>query len=76
MTEACPGRTVSKTLLPLLSLLTTFSAIPFSQLIVYNKTEKRPIMRKSFNPSTLKSDQHLISPYIITPESNIKVTSI
>ena len=33
-------------------------------------------MRKSFNPSTLKGDQHLISPYIITPESNIKVTSI
>ena len=33
-------------------------------------------MRKSFNPSTLKSDQHLISPYIIIPESNIKVTSI
>ena len=76
MTEACPGRTVSKTLLSLLSLLTTFSAILFSQLIVYNKTEKRPIMRKSFNPSTPKSDQHLISPYIITPESNIKVTSI
>ena len=76
MTDACRGRTVSKTLLSLLSLLTTFSAILFSQLIVYNKTEKRPIMRKSFNPSTLKSDQHLISPYIITPESNIKVTSI
>ena len=76
MTDACRGRTVSKTLLPLLSLLTTFSAIPFSQLIVYSKTEKRPIMRKSFNPSTLKSDQHLISPYIINPESNIKVTSI
>ena len=34
------------------------------------------MMRKSFNPSTLKSDQHLISPYVITPESNIKVTSI
>ena len=33
-------------------------------------------MRKSFNSSTLKSDQHLISPYIINPESNIKVTSI
>ena len=76
MTDACPGRTVSKTLLSLLSLLTTISAIPFSQVIVYSKTEKRPIMRKSFNPSTLKSDQHLISPYIITPESNIKVTSI
>ena len=76
MTDACPGRTVSKMLLPLLSLLTTFSAILFSLLIVYSKTEKRPIMRKSFNPSTLKGDQHLISPYIITPESNIKVTSI
>ena len=76
MTDACSGRTVSKMLLPLLSLLTTFSAILFSQLIVYSKTEKRPIMRKSFNPTTLKSDQHLISPYIITPESNIKVTSI
>ena len=76
MTDACPGRTVSKTLLPLLSLLATFSAIPFSQLIVRSKTEKRPIMRKSFNPSTLKNDQQLISPYIITPESNIKVTSI
>ena len=33
-------------------------------------------MRKSFNPSTLKNDQQLISPYIINPESNIKVTSI
>ena len=76
MTDACPERTVSKTLLSLLSLLTTFSAILFSQLIVYSKTEKRPIMRKSFNPTTLKSDQHLISPYVITPESNIKVTSI
>ena len=76
MTDACRGRTVSKMLLPLLSLLTTFSAILFSQLIVYSKTEKRPIMRKSFNPSTPKSDQHLISPYIINPESNIKVTSI
>ena len=76
MTDACSGRTVSKMLLPLLSLLTTFSAILFSQIIVNSKTEKRPIMRKSFNPSTLKSDQHLISPYIIIPESNIKVTSI
>ena len=40
------------------------------------------IMRKKvasvwlFNPLTLKSDQHLISPYNITPESNIKVMKI
>ena len=40
------------------------------------------IMRKKvtlvwlFNPLTLKSDQHLISPYNITPESRIKVMRI
>ena len=40
------------------------------------------IMRKKvtsvwlFNPLTLKSDQHLISPYNITPESYINVTRI
>ena len=40
------------------------------------------IMRKKvtsvwlFNPLTLKNDQHLISPYNITPESNIKVMRI
>ena len=28
------------------------------------------------NPLTPKSDQHLISPYNITPESNIKVTRV
>ena len=28
------------------------------------------------NPSTIKSDQLLISPHNITPESNIKVTRI
>ena len=28
------------------------------------------------NPLTPKSDQHLISPYNITPESNIKVMRI
>ena len=27
-------------------------------------------------PSTLKNDKHLISPYNIIPESNIKVTRI
>ena len=32
--------------------------------------------RKNLNPLTPKSDQLLISPYIITPESNIKVTWI
>ena len=30
----------------------------------------------SFNPLTCKSDWHLISPYHITPESNIKVRRI
>ena len=30
----------------------------------------------SSNSLTSKSDQHLISPYNITPESNIKVTRI
>ena len=40
------------------------------------------IMRKKVtsvwlsNPLTLKSDQHLISPYNITPESRIKVMRI
>ena len=40
------------------------------------------IMRKKvtsvwlFNLLTLKNDQHLISPYNITPESNIKVMRI
>ena len=40
------------------------------------------IMRKKvtavwlFNHLTLKSDQHLISPHSITPESRIKVTRI
>ena len=29
-----------------------------------------------FNPLTPKGDQHLISPYNITPESNIKVMGI
>ena len=29
-----------------------------------------------FNPSTTKCDYHLISPYNITPESNMKVTRI
>ena len=28
------------------------------------------------NPLTCKSDQHLISPYNITPEAHIKVTTI
>ena len=32
--------------------------------------------RKNLNPLTLKSGQPLISPYNITPESNIKVTRI
>ena len=31
---------------------------------------------QSVNPLTLKSDQLLISPYSIGPESNIKVTRI
>ena len=30
-------------------------------------------MKKLLNPLTLKSDQHLISPHIITPESHIKI---
>ena len=30
----------------------------------------------AFNPFTLKSDKHLISPYNITPESHIKVMRI
>ena len=40
------------------------------------------IMRKKvtsvwlFNPLTLKSDQHLISPYNITPKSPIKVMRV
>ena len=29
-----------------------------------------------FNPLALRSDQHLISPYNFTPESNIKVMGI
>ena len=29
-----------------------------------------------FNPLTAKSNQHLISPYINTPESNMKVMRI
>ena len=32
--------------------------------------------RKNLNPLTTKSDQLQISPYNITPESNIKVTRI
>ena len=32
--------------------------------------------RKNLNPLTPKSDQLLISPYNITPESNIKITRI
>ena len=32
--------------------------------------------RVKFNPLTLKSDQQLISPYNITPESSIKVMRI
>ena len=32
--------------------------------------------QKSFNPLTPKSDQHLISPNKITPESNVKVMRI
>ena len=32
--------------------------------------------RKNLNSLTLKSDQFLISPYNITPESNIKVLRI
>ena len=32
--------------------------------------------RKNLNPLTPKSDQLLISPYNITPESNIKVMRI
>ena len=31
---------------------------------------------KNLNPLTPKSDQLLISPYNITPESNIKITRI
>ena len=33
-----------------------------------------PLFFFKINPLTLKSDQHLISPYNITPESRIKVT--
>ena len=33
-------------------------------------------MKKFLNPLTLKSDQHLISPYNITSESHINVTRI
>ena len=32
--------------------------------------------RKNLNPLTPKSDQLLISPYNITPKSNIKITRI
>ena len=32
--------------------------------------------RVKFNPLTLKSDQQLISPYNMTPESSIKVMRI
>ena len=32
--------------------------------------------RKNLNPLTPKSDQLLISPYYITPESNIKIMRI
>ena len=32
--------------------------------------------KHKLNPLTLKSDQHLISPYNITPESNMKVMRI
>ena len=34
------------------------------------------MMVGSLNPLTPKSDQHLISPYNITPESHIKVKRI
>ena len=33
-------------------------------------------MKKLLNPLTLKSDQHLISPYNITLESHVKVMRI
>ena len=35
-----------------------------------------PPVKSSFNPLTPKSEEHLISPYNITPESNIKVRRV
>ena len=41
-----------------------------------HKVKQNGILPTRLNPLTLKSDWHLISPYSITPESNIQVMRI
>ena len=62
-------------------ILDGFRKVLHGFLSVEKKNEKdlsttRRVRIRQFNPLTPKSDQHLISPYSIIPESNIKVTRI
>ena len=42
--------------------------------IKFTEASSKQANKNSFNLLTPKSDQHLISPYNITPESHIKLT--
>ena len=62
-------------------ILDGFRKVLHGFLSVEKKNEKdfsttRRVRIRRFNPLTPKSDWHLISPYSIIPESNIKVTRI
>ena len=50
--------------------------LPEKQKLILTLPEEQPLLINTINPLTPKSDQLLISPYNITPESNIKVTRI
>ena len=50
--------------------------IVFPSLQIKMNTNIYHLLLTMHNPLTPKSDKHLISPYIITPESHIKVRRI
>ena len=55
---------------------TGFTQPDKQKLILTLPKKEKPLLINTINPLTPKSDQLLISPYNITPESNIKVTRI
>ena len=68
-----------RVVLDVILLINSQTVFKWSEVFMVKTFNEKNIFRQRYgngNPLTLKTDQHLISPYNFTPESHIKVMRI